>query len=139
MAEKEPAIPFSTPSREVTPQPPVIAPVLPSPSVDVAKFSALITRPPKAVKPSSRKETLFEKPLFSDASPIPSTSSSAVGEIPRTPSPSPKVRRDKPHKPPKVTKEKEKSDKDKKKSDKPGDVAVITETVGSYYVRKKYF
>ena len=46
------------------------------------------------------------------------------------------MRREKPQKPPKVTKDKDAKDgKDlKKKESKPGDVAVITETVGSYYV-----
>ena len=131
MAEKEPTISPSPVNRENTLQ----SPVQPPPVADVAKFSALITRPPKTVKPI--KKEIFDKPLFSDASPIPSTSASLAGEIPRTPSPSPKIRREKPQKPPKVTKEKEK-EKEKKKSDKPGDVAVITETVRSYYVRKVY-
>jgi len=134
MAEKEPTISPSPVSREVALQ----SPVQPPPVADVAKFSALITRPPKAVKPTIKKEILFDKPLFSDASPIPSTSASMAGEIPRTPSPSPKVRREKPQKPPKVTKEKEKEQGKKKSDSKPGDVAVITETVGSYYVRKVY-
>ena len=129
-----------------SPAPPVHHP----PPPDVAKFSALITRPPKTPKPSKKESiagvsgtpgaisSALEKPPTS--SPLPSTSSTpglAIGGIlPRTPSPSSKVRREKPQKPPKVTKDKDAKDgKDlKKKESKPGDVAVITETVGSYYV-----
>ena len=129
MVVKEVATPLSTGHREIAPPSPTAVPV------DVAKFSALVTRPPKTVKPS-KKEVVPEKfvqgleslpSLAHDLSAMPSSSLAA----PRTPSPSPKIRREKPHKPPKVTKDK---DKEKKKSDKPGDVAVITETVGSYYV-----
>ena len=110
-------------NRDVISQSPV------QPSVEVAKFSALVTRPPKLVK--SVKETQANK-LGGETSLESPTSHTAAGPA-RTPSPSPKVRREKPQKPPRVTKEKE---KEKKKGDKPGmgDVAVITETVGSYYV-----
>lgn len=130
MADRETLAPVNAGhQREAAPASPVNL------SVDVAKFSALVTRPPKTVKPI-KKEVVTEKlsqgtdPVLSpvaESSVIPSCSSGA----PRTPSPSPKIRREKPHKPPKVTKDKE---KEKKKTDKPGDVAVITETVGSYYV-----
>lgn len=103
------------------------------PTVEVAKFSALVTRPPKLLKPPKR-ETGLEKPISDAITDLPSTSHTVAG-VSRTPSPSPKVRREKPHKPPRVTKEKDKEkEKEKKKTDKPGDVAVITETVGSYYV-----
>lgn len=109
-------------NRDVTVQSPV------QPAVEVAKFSALVTRPPKLVK--TVKEIPANKPCVETTTDSPSTSQPALA--PRTPSPSPKVRREKPQKPPRVTKDKE---KEKKKCDKPGvgDVAVITETVGSYY------
>ncbi|KAI9557157.1 hypothetical protein GHT06_016964 [Daphnia sinensis] len=109
-------------NRDVTAQSPV------QPAVEVAKFSALVTRPPKLVK--TVKEIPANKPCVETITDSPSTSQPAPA--PRTPSPSPKVRREKPQKPPRVTKDKE---KEKKKCDKPGggDVAVITETVGSYY------
>jgi hypothetical protein len=110
-------------NRDVISQSPV------QPSVEVAKFSALVTRPPKLVK--TVKETPAIKPCGETSLESPSTSQTAPPGSPRTPSPSPKVRREKPQKPPRVTKEKE-----KKKAEKlgVGDVAVITETVGSYYV-----
>lgn len=100
------------------------------PPIEVAKFSALVTRPPKLVK-SVKKETPVSKPCGESSSESPSTSNALAA--PRTPSPSPKVRREKPQKPPRITKEKDK-EKEKKKAEKLGDVAVITETVGSYYV-----
>lgn len=102
------------------------------PAVEVAKFSALVTRPPKLVKPVKKESVPSGDVLDS-----PCSSQVVLGTTPRTPSPSSKVRREKPQKPPRVTKEKEKEkEKEKKKTDKPGDVAVITETVGSYYVSK---
>lgn len=82
------------------------------------------------------KEIPANKPCVETTTDSPSTSQPALA--PRTPSPSPKVRREKPQKPPRVTKDKE---KEKKKCDKPGvgDVAVITETVGSYYVSYVFY
>lgn len=110
------------------------SPVPPPPAVEVAKFSALITRPPKPTKVVKKEIPPPEKPKA--ATPPPVVAKSPVPSVSVAPrSQSPMVRREKPQKPPKVTKDKEKEkDKDKKKSDKPGDVAVITETVGSYYV-----
>lgn len=101
------------------------------PSVEVAKFSALITRPPKKEMKSLKKDIASSSDEPSELS----TSHATPGPA-RTPSPSPKIRREKPQKPPRVTKEK---DKEKKKMDKPGDVAIITETVGSYYVCRIIF
>ncbi len=105
--------------------------------VDVAKFSALITRPPKAVKAGKKDQLTVEKqPLVTEEkipSPIPEPTLFGTASVSGVLNP----RREKPHKPPKITKEKEKEkerEREKKKTDKPGDVAVITETVGSYYV-----
>lgn len=139
MPDREVVPSTSSGFRETSSPPPTAVP-----SVDVAKFSALVTRPPKTVK-TTKKEAAIEKfvhPAERVASPIvePSPSQGTLSTVPRSPSPSVgiKVHREKPHKPPKVTKDKEK-EKEKKKLDKPGEVAVITETVGSYYVKICYF
>lgn len=106
-----------------------------SSAVDVAKFSALITRPPKAIKVGKKDQPIVDKlPLINEekiSSPVPEPTLFGAATVSGVPNP----RREKPHKPPKITKEK---DKEKKKMDKPGDVAVITETVGSYYVILKH-
>ncbi len=86
---------------------------------------------------SIKKEATVSKPCLESPLESPSTSQLALA-APRTPSPSPKVRREKPQKPPRITKEKDK-EKEKKKAEKLGDVAVITETVGSYYVSNWIF
>lgn len=130
------------PHQEATPSPVAAA----TPPIEVAKFSALITRPPKPVKPAKKDLASAgaaageknSKELLLATSPLPGVLAKSplppVAALGLSPAPGSSRPREKPQKPPKVTKEKDKEkEKEKKKSDKPGDVAVITETVGSYY------